>query len=333
MLVVRARSIALDTGRVQADVTERGPLPELFAIFERVARRIAPSSTQRGGDRPAASAGRGVRELHQGAARRDAGDGDQLPERGPEAAADVRSRAPRAVGRLRRAGRSRARARGGRHPCAAISPWARRARFLAGAVAAAAEEVRRCVRHVQGAGRGAADADGPEQPRRRPAAARRDAADRRADLLLQQGGRGRSGRPGLRLQPRLRLLAEPRRPGGHLLAARGRAPQSGRRRCALRARRGAGRAGQTTAEADAREGAGAAAVVDLRRDGQAAGRRGRAEGARAGQERRRAAARAPDRDERSRRASSAIRRSSRSSISIAAGGSTSRRTIARPSSS
>ena len=42
-LVVRARSIALDTGRVQANVTERGPLPDLFAIFERVARQIAPS--------------------------------------------------------------------------------------------------------------------------------------------------------------------------------------------------------------------------------------------------------------------------------------------------
>src|SRR5881396_3277528 len=42
VLVVRARSIALDTGRVQADVTDRGPLSELFATFERVARRIAP---------------------------------------------------------------------------------------------------------------------------------------------------------------------------------------------------------------------------------------------------------------------------------------------------
>ena len=45
-LVVRARSIALDTGRVVADVTDRGPLPELFATFERIARRIAPPSTK-----------------------------------------------------------------------------------------------------------------------------------------------------------------------------------------------------------------------------------------------------------------------------------------------
>jgi tetratricopeptide (TPR) repeat protein len=43
-LVVRARSIALDTGRIRADVTDRGPLPELFAIFERIARRLAPGS-------------------------------------------------------------------------------------------------------------------------------------------------------------------------------------------------------------------------------------------------------------------------------------------------
>lgn len=46
MLVVRARGIALDTGRVQVDVTDRGPLPELFATFERIARRIAPASTK-----------------------------------------------------------------------------------------------------------------------------------------------------------------------------------------------------------------------------------------------------------------------------------------------
>jgi tetratricopeptide (TPR) repeat protein len=45
-LVVRARSIALDTGRVRADVSERGPLPELFATFERVARRMSPASAK-----------------------------------------------------------------------------------------------------------------------------------------------------------------------------------------------------------------------------------------------------------------------------------------------
>src|SRR5438552_10867188 len=42
-LSVRARSIALDTGRVQVDVTERGPLHELFAIVDRIGPRIAPA--------------------------------------------------------------------------------------------------------------------------------------------------------------------------------------------------------------------------------------------------------------------------------------------------
>ncbi|HEV2986077.1 MAG TPA: tetratricopeptide repeat protein [Vicinamibacterales bacterium] len=46
-LVVRARSVTLDTGRVQADVTERGSLLDLYAIFGRVADRIAPSTGRR----------------------------------------------------------------------------------------------------------------------------------------------------------------------------------------------------------------------------------------------------------------------------------------------
>jgi tetratricopeptide (TPR) repeat protein len=45
-VVIRARAIVLETAKVQADVTERGSLTELFATFERVARRIAPPSTR-----------------------------------------------------------------------------------------------------------------------------------------------------------------------------------------------------------------------------------------------------------------------------------------------
>jgi tetratricopeptide (TPR) repeat protein len=44
-LTVRARSIALDSGRVRTSITESGPLPQMFATFERVARRLAPPST------------------------------------------------------------------------------------------------------------------------------------------------------------------------------------------------------------------------------------------------------------------------------------------------
>jgi tetratricopeptide (TPR) repeat protein len=45
-LVAHARSIALDTGRVQTNVSEAGPVPELFATFERIARKIAPPSSK-----------------------------------------------------------------------------------------------------------------------------------------------------------------------------------------------------------------------------------------------------------------------------------------------
>jgi len=45
-LVAHARSITLETGRVAADITERGPLTDLFGIVERIARRMArPSAT------------------------------------------------------------------------------------------------------------------------------------------------------------------------------------------------------------------------------------------------------------------------------------------------
>ena len=73
-VVVRARAIVLESAKVEADVNERGPLPELFATFERVARRVAPASDAdacRGRTHP--SAGCRVRELHQGAARGNAG--------------------------------------------------------------------------------------------------------------------------------------------------------------------------------------------------------------------------------------------------------------------
>ena len=41
-LLVRARSIALEAGRIQTHVTEGGPLPELFTLFERMGRQLAP---------------------------------------------------------------------------------------------------------------------------------------------------------------------------------------------------------------------------------------------------------------------------------------------------
>jgi tetratricopeptide (TPR) repeat protein len=43
-LLVHARTIGLDAGRVQSRVDERGPIPDLYATFERIARQIAPPS-------------------------------------------------------------------------------------------------------------------------------------------------------------------------------------------------------------------------------------------------------------------------------------------------
>ena len=64
-IAVRARNIRLDTGRMENEIVESGPLEDLFAIFERVSRRIAgaaPASTV-----TARAAGPpGVRALHQG---------------------------------------------------------------------------------------------------------------------------------------------------------------------------------------------------------------------------------------------------------------------------
>ncbi len=147
-------------------------------------------------------------------------------------------------------------------------------------------------------------------------------------VLLQQGGRGRPRRADdFFFNLGLRLLARARPAGGDLLAARGGAAQSGRRRRALRARRGAG-APAAAAPRRAREGTGAPAVVHLRAVGQAAGgepcRRG-SSGSRTT-----SSCRTPGRSTRgSQRRAADQRGAGAASTSIAAGGCSSRRTIAR----
>jgi len=46
-IVVRARSIRLDTGRLHAEVEERARPEELFALYQRIARRMAPAGRAR----------------------------------------------------------------------------------------------------------------------------------------------------------------------------------------------------------------------------------------------------------------------------------------------
>lgn len=43
-LVVRARSIRIEAGRMSPEITETGPLTDIFAIYGRVARKLAPDS-------------------------------------------------------------------------------------------------------------------------------------------------------------------------------------------------------------------------------------------------------------------------------------------------
>jgi tetratricopeptide (TPR) repeat protein len=45
-LVVQARSIALEAGRIQSAATEQGPVTDLFSTFGRLARRLAPASSR-----------------------------------------------------------------------------------------------------------------------------------------------------------------------------------------------------------------------------------------------------------------------------------------------
>ncbi len=59
VLVVRARELALESARVQTHVVERGAVPDLFGLFDRVASQIAPAASitaDRSGARPSVAA-------------------------------------------------------------------------------------------------------------------------------------------------------------------------------------------------------------------------------------------------------------------------------------
>ena len=90
----------------QTAVATRGPLPELFATFEHMAR-VLPPDVPPAGPAPASS-GRGLRKLRQGAARRDADDRRSTTQRRWRHPA-VRSCRGWPCGRLCRSGRARRR--------------------------------------------------------------------------------------------------------------------------------------------------------------------------------------------------------------------------------
>ena len=261
----------------------------------------------------------------------DAGE-DRLPRGGAQARSRLRSRAARAVGRAsrRRQRTGRARGRRGRsgdaRRCTRARGSAWRCRCLQ------LKRLDDAFATFEDAGRSRADGDADEQPRRHPAAAAGDAADRPRDLLLQSGAQARRGRSGLLLQSRLRLLGREGRTGRDLLAARSRAPQSGRRRRARGARGGAA-GNRRRRRSGARARAGDAAVVELCRVGEEAGgpAPSRFRAASSGSSRPRTCPRSAASTARSRRPGSASSRSWRRSISIAAAGSSSRAATARRS--
>ena len=242
-LSVTARSIRLDAGRLQPEVTERGELTELFGIFERLAGRLGRAAGRVAGPAAAHPPLDAFENYIKGllaespvsqasfleAALRDAPTFD----RARLALWEVRTeQADHAGGARHRARRARP-----------TSPSSFHAQFFAGISLIELkryDEALGVLQVVAGiAGRGT---DRPrrraQQPRRPGPSPRGDAADGFGGLLPDQGDRRRS-RSRLHVQPRVRVRVGSQLSGRALLVARGPAPRSGRRRRALRAGRGA----------------------------------------------------------------------------------------------
>ena len=132
VLVVNARTIVLDTGRIQASVIERGPISGLYATFDRVARALTGPSAGPAGDLQ--------RDRPQIAAFENFIKG--LLAAAPATALGYLNAALQVEPRFDRARLAlwdvydgqdlHDRALAAVQPVAVGSPWARRARFLAG---------------------------------------------------------------------------------------------------------------------------------------------------------------------------------------------------------
>ncbi len=243
---VTARSIRLDAGRIQPEFAERGELTQLFAIFERLAARIAqraPRTSEPAAANPPLDAfenyikgllaeSTASRTGFLEAALRDQPGFDRAKLALWEVRNEQADHAAALADRAERAG--------------IVAAVVRRA-VLLGNLAARVEAVRRSTRRVEGAARcpsGAGrDRGRAEQHGRARASPGSDAADGLARVLLHQGDRRRS-RSRLHVQPRLRLRVRQELSGRAVLAARGAAPRPGGRRRALRAGRRAPGHGQ-----------------------------------------------------------------------------------------
>ena len=264
MISVRTQNIRLDTGRMEHEFVEAGPLEDLFAIFGRVSRRLAgQSASDAPPPRPA------------------------LPVFENYIKGLIATSTPAKIGYLEAAikldpGFDRARlalwnvqyddANGQAALVAAAavaetSPMYARCAVQRGAVAHPAQSPGRCVCHAENARRSRAVGDIDEQHRRHPVAAAGHAGDRPRDVLLQSGIEARRRRSGLLLQSRVRLLGREGCGVRDLLVARGCPPRSGgwRSACGARRRAAGNRRGRRGgARARARD----AVVLDVRRVGE-----------------------------------------------------------------
>ena len=205
-LVVRARAFALEAGRVVSDVTERGEVSDLFAMFERVAERIKS---------PASAAGNNAARAHPSMAAFENYIKGLLAET-PSTALNYLNAALKAEPSFDRARLAMwdVYAEQGEHE-RALEAVIAGARHLGGlatrafsrrALAVEPPEGRRGLRDVQCPRRRRSLCRSLEQRRRCPGQTWTNATVWIADVLLQQGRGNQPDRARLFLQPRIRLL-------------------------------------------------------------------------------------------------------------------------------
>jgi tetratricopeptide (TPR) repeat protein len=129
---VRARDIALEPGRIQNNVTERGPMTDLFGTFDRLARTLAPTS---GPIAAAAAIDRPVLPAFESYIKGMLADKTETAVSYLNAALQAQptfDRARLALWDVYDREGEHERALSSVIPIAAASPWSRRAQFLAG---------------------------------------------------------------------------------------------------------------------------------------------------------------------------------------------------------
>ena len=191
-LIVDAHSIRIEVGRLQPQVTERAPAQGLLRASTSASRgacRGAARARAGGG----AAAARRLRELHQGPAGRERGDPGDVPRVGDRRIPGF-DQARLALWDVSNEQGDHAAALAAVKPVPAASPFARPRAAAHRPLAARIEGLRGRGRGLHPAARSADPEDhraaarasraGAQQPRHRPAAARRDGRCRLGDLLF-----------------------------------------------------------------------------------------------------------------------------------------------------